>query len=160
MFFFGTTLRVFPMSEIAVVNSLPGSVKTFSKEQFLGTSSHALPPTSRCSWKEAPVGLCSWTGTITQWFRHRLSSSWASLLAQTVKNLPAMQETWAWSLGREDPLEEERATHPVFLPGKPRGRRSLATVHGVTKSRAWLSNFFFEYYLYSDLSVRNLFNRF
>ena len=36
---------------------------------------------------------------------------WASLLAQMVKNLPAMQETWVWSLGWEDPLEEEVATH-------------------------------------------------
>ena len=30
---------------------------------------------------------------------------WASLVGQLVKNLPAMLETWVWSLGREDPLE-------------------------------------------------------
>ena len=35
-----------------------------------------------------------------------LQYSWASLVAQMVKNLPAMQETWALSLGWEDPLEE------------------------------------------------------
>ena len=35
----------------------------------------------------------------------------ASLLAQTVKRLPAMWETWVQSLGREDPLEKEMATH-------------------------------------------------
>ena len=35
----------------------------------------------------------------------------ASLVAQTVKNLPAMQETWVQSLGQEDPLEKEMATH-------------------------------------------------
>ena len=35
----------------------------------------------------------------------------ASLVAQMVKNLPAMQETWVQSLGREDPLEEEAATY-------------------------------------------------
>ena len=35
---------------------------------------------------------------------------WASLVAQSVKNLPAVQETWAWSLGWEDPLEKEMAT--------------------------------------------------
>ena len=34
---------------------------------------------------------------------------------QTVKNLPAMQETWAQSLGWEDPLEEEMATHSSIL---------------------------------------------
>ena len=36
---------------------------------------------------------------------------WASLVAQMVKNRPAMQETWVQSLGQEDPLEEEMATH-------------------------------------------------
>ena len=36
---------------------------------------------------------------------------WASLVAQMVKNLPVMQETWIWSLGQEDPLERGMATH-------------------------------------------------
>ena len=36
---------------------------------------------------------------------------WASLVAQVVKNPPAMQETQVWSLSQEDPLEEEKATH-------------------------------------------------
>ena len=39
----------------------------------------------------------------------------ASLVAQTVKNLPAMQETWVRSLGQEDPLEKEMATHSSIL---------------------------------------------
>ena len=38
-----------------------------------------------------------------------------SLVAQMVKNLPAVQETWVWSLGWEDPLEEEMATHSSIL---------------------------------------------
>ena len=42
---------------------------------------------------------------------------WASLVAQLVKNLPAMWETWIQSLGWEDPLEEVMAT-PAFLPGE------------------------------------------
>ena len=46
-------------------------------------------------------------------------------MAQTVKNLPAMQETWLQSLGREDPLEKGMATTPVFLPGEFCGQRSL-----------------------------------
>ena len=41
--------------------------------------------------------------------------SWASLVAQLVKNLPAMWETWAASLGWEDPLEKEKATHSSIL---------------------------------------------
>ena len=36
---------------------------------------------------------------------------WASLIAQSVKNLPAMQDTWVRFLGQEDPLEKEMATH-------------------------------------------------
>jgi len=39
----------------------------------------------------------------------------ASLVAQSVKNLPAMQETWVLLLGREDPLEKEMATHFSIL---------------------------------------------
>ena len=48
----------------------------------------------------------------------------ASLVAQMVKSLPAMWETWVRPLGQEDPPEKEMAT-PVLLPGKFHGRRSL-----------------------------------
>ena len=41
--------------------------------------------------------------------------SWASVLAQLVKNPPSMQETWIWSLGWEDPLEKRKATHSSIL---------------------------------------------
>ena len=60
----------------------------------------------------------------------------ASLVAQTVKNLPAMQETWVQSLGREDALEEGLATHSSILAWRiPMGRGAWwATVHGVTES--------------------------
>ena len=44
-----------------------------------------------------------------------LQYSWASLVAQLVKNLPAMQETWVHSLGWEDPLEEGTATQPSIV---------------------------------------------
>ena len=44
-----------------------------------------------------------------------LWENWASLVAQSVKNLPAVQETPVWSLGREDPLEKEMATHASIL---------------------------------------------
>ena len=51
----------------------------------------------------------------------------AFLVAQLVKNSPAMQETQVWSLGGEDTLEKEMATQStwVFLPGKSHGQRSL-----------------------------------
>ena len=44
-----------------------------------------------------------------------LQYSWASLVAQKVKNLPTMRETWVRSLGGEDPLEEGMATHSSIL---------------------------------------------
>ena len=47
-------------------------------------------------------------------------------MAQTVKNLPAMQETWVRSLGWEDPLEKDMATHSSILPGESHGQRSLS----------------------------------
>ena len=48
-------------------------------------------------------------------------------MAQTVKHLSTMRETWVQSLGREDPLEKEMATHPVLLPGESHGQRSLVS---------------------------------
>ena len=42
----------------------------------------------------------------------------ASLIAQSVKNVPAMQETWVRFLGWEDPLEKEMATHSSILAWK------------------------------------------
>ena len=44
-----------------------------------------------------------------------VSTSWASLVAQLVKNLPAMRETWVQSLGWEDSLEKGKATHSSIL---------------------------------------------
>ena len=44
-----------------------------------------------------------------------LEYSWVFLVAQKVKNLPAMQETLIWFLGWEDPLEKDRLPTPVFL---------------------------------------------
>ena len=44
-----------------------------------------------------------------------LQYSWASLVAQPIKNLPATWETWVRSLGWEDPLEKGKATHSSIL---------------------------------------------
>ena len=73
--------------------------------------------------------------------RHRIViyyDYWASLMDQTVKNPPAMQETWVQSLGQEDPLEEGMATHSSILawripwteePGEPQSMRSPRVRH-------------------------------
>ena len=63
-------------------------------------------------------------------------------MAQLVKNLPAMQETWVPSLGWEDRLEEGMATHSSILAWRiPMDREAWwATVHGVAKSWTRLSD--------------------
>ena len=60
-----------------------------------------------------------------------LQCSWASLVAQLVKNLSAMQEAWVRSLGWEDPLEKGKATLSSIL-GLETSMDCI--VHGVTKS--------------------------
>ena len=63
-------------------------------------------------------------------------------MAQLVKNLPAMQETWVLSLGWEDPLEKGKATHSSILAWKTMD----CVVHGVAKSRTRLSDFHFHFH--------------
>ena len=57
--------------------------------------------------------------------------SQASLVAQLVKNLPVVQETWVQSLGLEDPLEKEMAIHASILawrtPEEPNGLQSMGS---------------------------------
>ena len=68
----------------------------------------------------------------------------ASLVAQMVKNPSAMWETWVRSLGWEDPLEECMATQSSILAWRvpmDRGVWHATTVHGVTKSQIWLSDY-------------------
>ena len=48
-------------------------------------------------------------------FRQSFPYSWASLVAQLVKKLPARWETWVRSLGWEDPLEKGKATHSSIM---------------------------------------------
>ena len=60
----------------------------------------------------------------------------SSPVAQMIKNLLTMQETWILSLGWEDPLEEGMAAHSSILAWRIRMDRGAgwATVHGVTES--------------------------
>ena len=60
-------------------------------------------------------GLIPWLGrSLEEGIGYPLQYSWASLVAQLIKNLPAMCETWVQSLGWEDPLEEGMATHSTI----------------------------------------------
>ena len=60
------------------------------------------------------------------------------MVAQVVKNLPAVWETWVQSLDQEDPLEKGMATHSSILAWRIPMDRVIwqATVHGITKSLA------------------------
>ena len=84
-------------------------------------------------------------------FPIRYGLFWDSLVAQTVKPLPAIRETWAWSLCQEDALKKEMATQSTTLAQKiplmeePGG----ATVHEEAKSRTRLSNFTFHFMVFS-----------
>ena len=63
---------------------------------------------------------------------------WASPVAQLVKNLPAMRETWVQSLGWEDPLGEGKG-YPLQYFGLENSMDYI--VHGVAKSQTQLSDF-------------------
>ena len=82
----------------------------------------------------ATTNLLSVTMDLPVW---GISYQWkASLVAQTVKNLPAMWDTWVRFQGWEDPLEEGMATHSSILAWRiPTDRGAWrATVHWVAKS--------------------------
>ena len=67
-------------------------------------------------WKQSECGDGIWMV---------VKREWASLVAQWVKNLPAVQETGVRSLGWEDPWRRKWQPIPVSLPGKSHGQRSL-----------------------------------
>ena len=81
--------------------------------------------------------------TIIIYFVHYSVSSLVDVQSgSVVKNLPAMQETWVWSLDQEEALEERMATQSSILarriPWTEKPGSLWATVHRVTKSQTWL----------------------
>ena len=80
------------------------------------------------------------------------SLPYSSLVAQTVKHLPTMWETWVWSLGQEDPLEKEIATHSSTLAWRipwteePGGLQSMRL-----QSQTWLGDLTSLYFIQSLL---------
>ena len=87
-------------------------------------------------------GLISGSGrSAGEGIGYPLQYSWASLVAQLVKNPPAIQETWVWPLGWEDPLEKGKAAHSSILVW--RIPWTVCGVYGVAKSWTRLSDFYF-----------------
>ena len=62
-----------------------------------------------------PGSISGWGRSAGEGIGYPLQYSWASLVAQLVKKLPAVRETWVQPLGWEDPLEKGKATHSSIL---------------------------------------------
>ena len=143
---FSSCSQSFPAS-----GSLPGSWLFASGGQSIRASASVLPMNNQ-DWP--PLG---WTGLISwlsrgfsrvfsnttvqkhQFFGSHLSGT--SLVAQLVKTLPAVQETWVRFLGQEDPLEKEMATHSSILAWKILWTEEPGGCSpGVTKSQTRLSD--------------------
>ena len=109
------------MPFVYIILSFPGS--SAGKESACSAGDHVSIP----GWGRYPG----------EWIGYPLQYSWASLVAQTVKNLPAMWEAWVQSLGWEDPLEKAMAIHSRILAWRiPMDRGALqATVHGAAKTQ-------------------------
>ena len=123
---------LFLCSNLLSLSAIPDS--SVGKESTCSAGDSGLIPGSGRSARE---GIC-----------YPLHYSWASLVAQMVKRLPAMWETRVWFLDGEDPLEKEMAVHSSTLAWKIPWTEEpdrLHTVHGVTKSRTGLSDFTFTF---------------
>ena len=123
------------------MNELFGQAKYFNKyyKIFLDSS---VGKESTCNAGDPSLTLGSGRSA-REGIGYPLQYSWASLVAQLVKNLPAMQKTWVQSLSWEDPLEKGKATHSSVLAW----RIPWTKVHGVTKSWTRLSDSHFHRWL-------------
>ena len=81
---------------------------------YMGLSDSSVGKGSACNAGD-PSWIPGWGRSSGEGIGYPLQYSWASLVAQLVKNPPAMQETWVGSLGWEDPLEKGKATHSSNL---------------------------------------------
>ena len=98
-------LRYNPQSKVSYLCSI---AKNFG---FLGSSAGKQP-----AYNAGDPGLISGSGrSHGKRIGNPLQYSWASLMAQTIKKLPAIWETWVWTLDWEDPLEEGMATYSSVL---------------------------------------------
>ena len=101
-----------------------------------------LPPSSSTDHKTKPNKPCPCllSGTVDKFSFPQIKTKaayWASLVVQSLKNLPAMQETWVPSLDWEDPLEKGLATHSNILTWRILMDRGdcRATVHRIAKNQ-------------------------
>ena len=104
---------------------------------MLGFPHSSVGKESACNAGD-PGLIPGWARSPGEGIGYPLQCSWASIVAQLVKNLPAMWETWVRALGWEEPLEKGMATQSSILENS-----MDYAVHGVTKSQTLLSHFHF-----------------
>ena len=93
---------------------LKQQAETNYKRQIFGFPDSSVGKESPCNAGD-PGSISGLGRSPGEGIGYPLEFSWASLVAQLVKNLPPMQETWVRSLGWEDPLEKGKATHSSIL---------------------------------------------
>ena len=139
----------------------PGSVISCSPSMpsMCRPSTTQLSPGVRscCAWHPPPTTALRWWKTL--WVSPQHGDTY-SLVAQRLKRLPPMWETWVRSLGQEDPLEKEMATHSSILawrnswmekPGRLQSTGSQRVRHNWATSFSFLSFPFLNMGVYSTL---------
>ena len=116
--------------------------------QMYSASGNSVGKESACNVGD-PSSIPGSGRSIGEEIGYPLQYSWASLVAQLVKNAPAMRETWIPSLGWEDPLEKGSVTHSSILAW--RISWTVCIVRGVATSKTRLSDFHFNSALYPSL---------
>ena len=96
-----------------------------------GLGAHQVLPSGSVTLHKRPQSLSLWPED-----KHG-AVSWACLLAQTVKSLPSMQETWVPSLGREDPLRKRMATHSGILAWRIPRTEETGRLPSMGSQKSW-----------------------
>ena len=108
-----------PESESFLLGYMPSILNSFRKESKWQSSEQHTSTYSKIMTLLYKFLLLSKSNKSVEYYRIlRQGPTWAPLMAQLVKNLPAMQESWVRCLGWEDPLEKETATHSSILARK------------------------------------------
>ena len=103
------SFRICPM-----IHNLPQQKKSPSISRTLSFPDSSVGKESACNAGD-PSSISGSGRSAGEGMGYQLQYTWASLVAQLVKNLPVMWETWVRSLGWEDPLEKGTATHSSIL---------------------------------------------
>ena len=120
------------LNKIQANQTQPNKRIIYHDQGFLGSS---VAKESACN-AEDPASIPGSGRFPGEGIGYPLQYSWVSLVAQLMKNPPAIWETWVWSLGWETHWRRGTATHSSILAW-----RMDCIVHGVAKSQTWLSNF-------------------